>query len=353
MKPALEFTGFATLALGLHVAAFGLMPGLGGGSAGDGGAQEVTLQAASPDLRATVRRWQTAPEAPVVDTAAPPAPAPDQPATPPAPAAATPQPQLSPRPEPQGAAAPTAPVSPGTPAPPLPDLPKPKAGDAPLPPPGSPAGAEPDNAPEPDLARPEAATPARAPELHTPSRAATLPAPPEASAPPMPQAAVPQADHALAPETSQRPPARPEPAQPEAPATARQTAPQQPAASQPAAPQRAQGSTEAASPNRSDRSREADSSGGPGAETLLAQWGGAVRGAVQRQLRGAGRLRGTVEIQITVRSDGALTGVALRRSSGHAALDQAALEAARRARIPPAPQGLSGAHRFNLPLSFR
>lgn len=346
MKPALEFTGFATLALGLHVAAFGLIPGLGGGSAGDGGAQEVTLQAASPDLLATVQRWQTNPEAPVIETAALPAPALDTPAALPAPDASPPQPEPPPAPRitpPQPGSA-AAPVSPDATAPPLPDLPQPQAGAAPLPPPSPPSASPPAMDPQRAFA-PVPAPPAvlaATPPLRAPVPATTASAPPEASLPP-----VPQADHALAPATSVRPPARPDRAEP---ASARQNAPD---AQQPAAPQRAQGSAETASPSRTDRSRDAASSGGPGAETLLAQWGGAVRGAVQRQLRGAGRLRGTVEVQITVQSSGTLTGVALRRSSGHAALDNAALDAARRARIPPAPEGLGGTHRFNLPLSFR
>lgn len=87
---------------------------------------------------------------------------------------------------------------------------------------------------------------------------------------------------------------------------------------------------------------------------LVAQWGGAVRTAVLRQQRQpSARAQGTVHLQISLRSDGALLGVVLRKSSGHAALDAAALDAVRRARLPAAPKGITGTQNFNLPVTFR
>ncbi|MCH8467768.1 MAG: energy transducer TonB [Roseinatronobacter sp.] len=42
----------------------------------------------------------------------------------------------------------------------------------------------------------------------------------------------------------------------------------------------------------------------------------------------------------------------MTQSSGKSALDNAAMRAVQRARLPRAPAGLSGSHQFNLPLRF-
>lgn len=89
--------------------------------------------------------------------------------------------------------------------------------------------------------------------------------------------------------------------------------------------------------------------------TLMAQWGSSIRAAVERRKRypAGGRKRGTATLSIAVSSAGALASVNVRRSSGDAVLDQAALRAVRKARFPTAPKGLpSGVHLFSLPISF-
>ncbi|CUH67339.1 hypothetical protein TG4357_02948 [Thalassovita gelatinovora] len=88
---------------------------------------------------------------------------------------------------------------------------------------------------------------------------------------------------------------------------------------------------------------------------LMAQWGNSIRAAVERRKRypSGTRARGTVILSIAVSSTGALASVKVRKSSGDAALDQAALMAVRRARFATAPKGLAvGVHHFSLPISF-
>ncbi|MBR9862215.1 MAG: energy transducer TonB [Rhodobacteraceae bacterium] len=87
----------------------------------------------------------------------------------------------------------------------------------------------------------------------------------------------------------------------------------------------------------------------------MAQWGTVIRAAVERRKRyPAGTCNhGTVTLSIAVSSTGALSSVVVRRLSGDAELDQAALSAVRRARFTAAPYGLpSGVHRFLLPITF-
>lgn len=96
----------------------------------------------------------------------------------------------------------------------------------------------------------------------------------------------------------------------------------------------------------------------PGASqtrSLMAQWGGRIHASIERNKRfpRGTRASGRVGLRITLSHDGRLQAVSVTRSSGHAALDRAALEAVRRTRFPAAPKGLAaGHHRFNLPVSF-
>jgi protein TonB len=88
---------------------------------------------------------------------------------------------------------------------------------------------------------------------------------------------------------------------------------------------------------------------------LMAQWGNSIRAAVERRKRypAGTRSRGTAVLSIGVSTAGALSSVQLRKSSGEAKLDQAALTAVRRARFKPAPGGLpAGVHHFSLPIAF-
>jgi protein TonB len=87
----------------------------------------------------------------------------------------------------------------------------------------------------------------------------------------------------------------------------------------------------------------------------MAQWGGRVRGSVERTKRypRGNRDSGRVTLRITLSHAGRLQGVTVARSSGHDALDRAALAAVQQARFPAAPRGLEpGNHSFNLPVSF-
>jgi len=94
-------------------------------------------------------------------------------------------------------------------------------------------------------------------------------------------------------------------------------------------------------------------SGSTASASQLTQWGGSIRAAIQRQQRSPSlRAQGIVHLRLQVSADGRLVGVALSQSSGHAALDRAALQAVQRASLPRAPAGVSGTHHFNLPLRF-
>ena len=136
-----------------------------------------------------------------------------------------------------------------------------------------------------------------------------------------------------------RPPPRPEPRRA---APSPQTAP-------PAARAAGQGAQA-----QSGSGRAAQQSGTAPSASQMAQWGGAIRAAVQRrQSRPATRARGTVHLRLQVSAQGQLVSASIAQGSGHAALDQAALRAVQGARLPAAPGGISGTHHFNLPLSYR
>jgi protein TonB len=90
---------------------------------------------------------------------------------------------------------------------------------------------------------------------------------------------------------------------------------------------------------------------------LEARWGAQVRARVERAKRAPRSARGVtgrVVLVLSVARDGRLAGVSVRTSSGHAALDDAALRAVRAAgRFPAAPAGLSQpTYNFSLPISF-
>lgn len=130
-----------------------------------------------------------------------------------------------------------------------------------------------------------------------------------------------------------RPQARPEPRQPSAPPASR-------AAGAAASSQQGQG--------------QADLSSGTAYQaSLMAQWGGGIRAAVQRQQSAPRtRVRGTVHLRLQVTAQGRLAHVQITQSSGQAVLDSAAMQAVQRARFPKAPSGIDGTHQFNLPLRY-
>jgi protein TonB len=88
---------------------------------------------------------------------------------------------------------------------------------------------------------------------------------------------------------------------------------------------------------------------------LMATWGQVIRAEIERRktLPKTSRAQGSVTLAISVHTDGRLSAVAVRKSSGHPDLDAAAIVAVKRARIRSAPKGLApGVHQFVLPMSF-
>lgn len=349
MKPLAEIAPFLAVALAVHAGAFALVA-QGGVSAGvsaggNRGQGQITLEGGDPGLSELVATWERPPE-----LAAPPAPT-DMPMS----AETLPQLRTSTTPElpslqamvrpsltPDIAPAPAPPVAPRAPVAQMtapdtsPDLPDLAETTSPLPMPTRPLATglatafdrlEPGD--EPDRVSPEAQ--------------------PDTTPPPAMMTA------ANAPERSPRPRARPHPLPRQEVQVTRATPAPRPTAAPAAAPaQRAAGTGadghEGQSGQASVTSRAQADTGG-----LVAHWGGAIRAAVQRQQRHPAGIRagGTVHLRLDVHSDGRLLAVALSQSSGHAALDQAALDAVRRARLPAAPQGLGGSFQFNLPVRFR
>jgi periplasmic protein TonB len=90
--------------------------------------------------------------------------------------------------------------------------------------------------------------------------------------------------------------------------------------------------------------------------SLLGSWGAEIRSRIERRkraIRGTSA-GGTATVRLMVAADGRLLGLALAQSSGSPELDQAALDAVRRAgRFGPAPAQLGLAqHAFALPIRF-
>lgn len=90
--------------------------------------------------------------------------------------------------------------------------------------------------------------------------------------------------------------------------------------------------------------------------SLIATWGSRIRTRIERRKRfpkGA-RAKGRVILKVAISRSGQLQGVSVRRSSGHAALDAAAVKAVRQAgKFPPAPKQLTRAvYQFSLPVDF-
>ena len=309
MKPALEFTGFLALAAALHLGLWAGLPEGGAQSAGQGGEALVSLQAAPGALQELADAWRRPPEA--LAAVAPPKLAESPPRT----AAAPPRPA---DPQPRTAA----PAAPQAPPPPRGDLP------APMPSPAPRLTEAPPDIP---------ATPPVPPALAAPAQVSSAPeprpvAPPPAMAAPQPDPAPPRSDPA------------PGPAPKAAPAAAPPPAPAQKAAGS--------GGRQAAGDHGA-----AEASTGQAAlrRSLLAQWGGAIRSGIERRKRypRGNRASGRVELSLTVTRQGQLSSVAVTRSSGQPLLDQAAVNAVRRARLPAAPKGLSQPrYSFSLSLSF-
>lgn len=89
-------------------------------------------------------------------------------------------------------------------------------------------------------------------------------------------------------------------------------------------------------------------------QSAMAQWGGQIQSRIASRrpsVNGTGR----ATVQLRVGRNGQLQGLGLARSSGNPAVDQAALDAVRRAgRFPRAPAALTdAAYTFSLPVTFQ
>ncbi|MEY8802049.1 energy transducer TonB [Leisingera sp. XS_AS12] len=154
----------------------------------------------------------------------------------------------------------------------------------------------------------------------------------------------------------------PPPASPPQPRKVQQTPPPPPApaapAPSPASPaenvqERAAGTGK--SQAKGDGGPDAATTGDPGRATSLKnRWGAAIIARVERQKRQPRRgAKGTTRLRLTVSSAGRLVAVSIAKSSGNAELDQAALRAVRKARMPRAPKALpSGDYKFSFRMTF-
>lgn len=294
MSARLQAGAALVLALGLHLGAFALQPDPAGAvAAGAGGSDLVSLQAADASLSDLIAEWDRPPQpevAPLADLAPPTAPE-----MPPALMAAQPEPPQPSAPQPLA-------LPPGTDTAPL--------ADTTLPPPPPPEP-EPEPEPQPDP-----------PKIRPEPRPATLAQPkPAPAAKPAPKAT---------------------------PAAKANAAPQ--------AQQRAAGAGNGAQAGNAGTAQAATLSQVQ-ANDLKSSWGASIRSRVERRKSypaTAGRASGTVTVRLTVTRAGALAGVSVAQSSGHPALDQAALRAVQSARsFPAAPAGLQDAsYSFTLPIAF-
>lgn len=301
------------LSAGLHASAALALAAthvaLGAGAAGDAGLDSLTLAAAPPMQVTLVTPADLLPATPPPAMAAPPAPL-----APPAPDSAPMPPVL----------AETAPVAPAAPTPPLPDR-----AEAP---------------PQPDTPPAKATLP-----LMAQAPGAGLP-PPPAKPKPAPK-----------PQTVSRSPAEPDPdPQPQKPApkaekTASKEAPKAPAKSAPAPASKAAGTGGGTTAGDSGAAKDAGPSKAEIAD-LKSAWGAKVRSRIEAQKSypaGADGAAGTVKVRLTVSRKGKLIDVSVTASSGHAALDKAAVKAVRSAKFPPAPKGLTDdSYSFTLPMRF-
>jgi len=120
---------------------------------------------------------------------------------------------------------------------------------------------------------------------------------------------------------------------------------------------RAAGSGGAAQAGTAGREAQATVSAGT-TKSLLSKWGATIRTRIERRKSyptAAGRASGSVGLALRVGRDGTLQAASVNRSSGHAALDSAALAAVQRAgKFPAAPPDLTQpSYAFSIAVTFR
>lgn len=327
----LEYAGFGAVAVAVHVGIFAARPQSGADAGGLGGDAALSILAVTPTVAEMVETWerpvQAAARAPVLD-------APDLPDAPSATAAPL-----------RLADAPNAMVQVAMP---LIDRPTPPEADTTS------------AAPLPDVA------------LETPPQTAPVPAPPtppRAKAPPVrpKQMATVQPDQPQPADIDTAPPPPPKP-KPKSKKKSQKKKPPKTQAKKPKAGktaktasagragQKAAGAGGKTHAGTSGKSKVSTLSKGQKAN-LKAAWGSRIRAKVARNKRypRGTKASGKVVLALTVGRDGRLRGVSIRRSSGVAALDKAALAAVKRAgRFPSAPKELPGnSFRFNLPITLK
>lgn len=182
------------------------------------------------------------------------------------------------------------------------------------------------------------------PQFATPPARTEVPFPVSHLAPPSPpRPAAPFADASPASPASPSPPAKP-------------VAPEKPTVTASAARQQEQATGKQQQEIKGDAGAQATTTGDLSRATtnLKNRWGAAIIARIQRQKRpprGGGR--GTVRLNISVSTKGRLIAVSLAQSSGHAAIDQAALGAVRKARLPRSPKAISpGNYSFTFRMVF-
>ena len=210
--------------------------------------------------------------------------------------------------------------------------------------------AEPEPEPEPEeVAEPLDLPPL--PELEPLDDMAELfpPAPPQLETPPE-----------VVLNSSARPQRRPE-RQPE---PQRQAEPRREERRKPEQQRQAEPRQEQAAPQQQQARRAEQGAGGTGAAgpspqqkaSLMSQWGGQIRSCISRRASAPRGVRegGRVELNLSVSRSGSIQEVGIAGSSGIAALDQAAVQAAQRAgRCPRAPAELTDAsYSFQLPINL-
>lgn len=217
------------------------------------------------------------------------------------------------------------------------------------------AAREPESAlPEPPTETPPPPPVADLPPVVAPQMALSLPDAPDLAVALPKQPAPPPPPE---PEPKPEPVAKPEPPQPK-PAAKRAPAPKKPArqASAAAPAQRAAGSGGGAMAGDQGQAAAATLSQSR-VKDLKASWGAAIRARIERRKaypKAAAGAKGKVTVRLAVARGGTLASVSVVKSSGHPALDGAALEAVRAAgRFPAAPDGLDAAsYTFTLPMTF-
>lgn len=310
-----EFAAFVLVSGALHAAVLGFAPLPGGGAQGTADRQStVTLRSAAGSLAALSATWDTPPQtsnAPVLRTPAANIPLPKRPDTE----------ARSQRPGHQSAELP--------PPPPPPPVARPMA-DTRLPAPPVPFAAPTPNAPHaPTVPTAPVLVPssqmARLDRPVLPQMAAQRPMPPAPNRQIAPKPDTEPAAPRIAPTASARPQTRP-PRAPDAP------------------PQRAQAPSSPATNAAAGPARSRPTAPGP-SQAKIAElehiWGAQVSAALQRALRPPSGVYGSVALVIIVTPSGEMRQVEITGVTGNARLKNAAFRAAKEARLPKAPEGLT------------